>query len=136
MSFDTKIAVFNPGDPGADDKQLYLLRAPSDAQGGGVRILAAYAINGAATSGGTTFTLALHKYANVSAGGTPTVNGTIAAAIGGTTDYWADNVMKAFTLDSDYTFLDAGEFLVAQYNEVSAGNPSNCSIMVHYLLGK
>lgn len=133
MAFDVKVLTFYPGDPGADNKQLFMLKAPSDAHGGGIRLLGAYAINGAATSGGTTFTYALHKF---SSAGTPAVNGTIAAAIGGTTDYWAAGVQKTFTLDSSYTFLDAGEWLVLDYQEESAGNPTLSSVVVHYLVGK
>lgn len=130
---DVNTLVFYPGDPGADNKQLFALKAPTDANGGGLRILAAYAINGAATSGGTTFTYALHKF---SSAGTPAVNGTIAAAIGGTADYWAAGVPKTFTLDSSYTFLDAGEWLVVDYQEESAGNPTLSSVVVHYAVGK
>jgi len=128
----TMIATYNLGDPGADDKQLFVLKAPSDSIGGGVRLLAAYAVNNAATAAGTTFTLALHKY---SSAGTPAVNGTIAAAVGGTADYWADSVPKSFTLDSDYTFLDAGEWLVADYQEVATGSPTAGSLVVQYALG-
>lgn len=120
-------------DPGADNKQIFLLQAPTDALGGGIRILYATAINGAATGAGTSFTYALHKY---SSAGTPAVNGTIAAAIGATTAPWGAKVPKSFTLDADYTFLDAGEWLVLQYNEQTAGNPTLSSVTIGYVMGK
>lgn len=133
MSFDVKIASFAIGDPAGDDKQLFLLKAPENAKGGGITIVDAEIVNGATTSGGTTWTGALHKYSNA---GTPAVNGTIAAALGGTTDYWAAGVPKAFTLDSDYVFLDAGEWLVLDYQEIATGNPTNAFLNVHYVMGK
>ena len=134
MSYDVKEAVFHVPDPGGDNKQLFVMKAPLDAQGGGLRIVDAYAVNGAAANAGTSFSLALHKYSNA---GTPAVNGTIAAAIGGTAaTVWADAVPQQFTIDSDYSFLDAGEWLVIDYQEDTAGNPTNCYVCVQYLVGK
>ena len=130
---EVRTAEFRIADPGADNKQLFLMKAPADAYGGGITLLEAYAVNKATKSGGTTFTYALHKYSNA---GTPAVNGTIAAAIGGTTDYWADGVPKAFTLDASYVFLDAGEWLVLDYQEISTGSPTLSSIHVTYAMGK
>lgn len=133
MAFDVHTVTVALGDPGGDDKQLFVLRAPEDAYGGGIRLVGAYAVNGAATNDGTSFSLALHKY---SSAGTPAVNGTIAAAIGGTASPWAKGVPKAFTLSSTYSFVDAGEWVVIQYNEQSAGNPTNGFVVLHYLMGK
>ena len=121
------------GDPGGDNHQLYAFRAPSDAEGGGITILSAFAVNGAATGVGTSFGLALHKY---SSAGTPALNGTIAAEIGGTVDVWADAVPKEFTINSTYAFLDAGEWLVIQYEEYTAGNPTDGVVNIHYVMGK
>jgi len=138
MSNDVHVVTYLPGDPGGDDKKLYILKAPSDAQGGGIRIVDAWIVNRdtAALSqgvGGTTFTVALHKYSSAA---TPVVNGTIAPAVGGTAEGWTANVVKTFTLNEAYTFLDAGEWLVGQYNEVNAGNPVGASIVVHYKMGR
>ena len=130
---DTHIVSIPVPDPGGDNKQLYAFRAPLDAQGGGVTLVGAYAVNGAATAGGTTFTYALHKY---STAGTPAVNGTIAAAIGGTTDYWAVGVPKTFTISSSYAFIDAGEWVVVDYQEENSGNPTNSHIVLQYVMGK
>ena len=121
-------------DPGADNKQLFLYKAPSDALGGGVRLVQAYATNGAATNAGTSFSFALHKY---SSAGTPAVNGTIAAAIGGTAATpWGAGVPQAFTLSSTYSFLDAGEWLVLDYQEDNAGNPTNAVVTCIFQVGK
>lgn len=125
------------GDPGADNKQLFALKAPSDANGGGLRILGGWVVNGASITnslgvGGTTFTLALHKY---SSAGTPAVNGTIAAAVGGTAVGWTAGVPQAFTLSSTYSAIDAGEWVVLQYNEINAGNPTNGYAVIQYVMG-
>lgn len=121
-------------DPAGDNKKLFLYKAPSDSLGGGVRVLSASAVNGAATNAGTSFSFALHKYSNA---GTPAVNGTIAPAIGGTAaTIWADAVPQAFVVDSDQAFLDAGEWLVLDYQEDTAGNPTNAVVTVHLQFGK
>lgn len=133
MAFDVHTVTVALGDPGGDNKQLFALCAPPDALGGGLRLVNAYAVNGAATNSGTSFSLALHKYSNA---GTPAVNGTIAAAIGGTASPWEAGVPKAFTLNSTYSFVDAGEWVVIQYNEQSAGNPTNGFVVLQYLMGK
>ena len=121
-------------DPGADNKQIFLYQAPTDAKGGGVRLQSAVAVNGAATGAGTSFSFALHKYSNA---GTPAVNGTIAPAIGGTAaTIWADAVPQAFVLDDDYTFLDAGEWLVLDYQEDNASAPTNSVVTANLQMGK
>lgn len=125
--------TFPVSDPGGDNKQLFLYKAPTDGHGGGVRLLEAYAVNGAATDAGTTFTFALHKYTNA---GTPALSGTIAAAIGGTAAPWAAKVPKAFTVDSDTSFLDAGEWMVCQYGEVANGSPTLASVTCLFQVGK
>jgi len=119
-------------DPGGADT-LLLLKAPSDSHGGGITLLAAHAVNHAATGSGTTFTFALHKFSNA---GTPAVNGTISDTLGGTAAPWTDSVPKEFTLDADYIFLDAGEWLALSYVEVNSGNPTKGEICVHYVMGK
>ena len=133
MAFDVQTLVALPGDPGGDNKQIFLLKAPLDGVGGGLTLLDASAVNTAATGAGTSFSYQLLKY---SSAGTPAVNGTISAAIGGTATPWAANVPKAFVLDSAYAFLDAGEWLVLDYQEDTSGNPTNSAIVVHYILGK
>jgi len=119
-------------DPGSDDHQLHIFRAPTNAHGGGVRLLEAFATNGAATAAGTTFTLCMHKYSNA---GTPAVNGTISDVLGGTADYWADQVPKEFTLTAAYTFLDAGESLILDYQETAASAPTDCTVTCLFQVG-
>jgi hypothetical protein len=120
-------------DPGGDNKQIFLYRAPTDALGGGVTVHSAVAVNGAATGAGTSFSFALHKY---SAAGTPAVNGTVAAAIGGTAaTIWGAGVPQEFVISSS-NFLDAGESLVLDYQEDAAGNPTNATVIVWLQMGK
>lgn len=129
---DVNIVSIAPGDPGGDNKQLFMFKAPTDSKGGGISIQSASAVNGAATAGGTSFTLQLLKY---STAGTPAVNGTITTtAIGGSTDDWAASVPKDFTINTP--FVDAGEYVVVDYQEETAGNPTNLVIQVHYIMGK
>jgi len=118
-------------DPGGDDKQLFIFRAPESY--GGCRLVQAEAVNKAATAGGTTFTYCLHKYSNA---GTPAVNGTITDVLGGTASYWADGVPKEFTIDTDYSFLDAGEWLVVDYQELNSGSPTLCALNLKFEMGK
>lgn len=121
-------------DPGGDNKQIFLYRAPSDGLGGGVRVLSASAVNGATLGAGTSFSYQLLKYSNAA---TPVVNGTISAAIGGTAaTFWTSGVPQAFTIDSDYSFLDAGEWLVLDYQEDTAGNPTLSTVSVTLQMGK
>lgn len=132
MSFDVHILSIPVPDPGGDDTIL-LFKAPEDAAGGCIRLIDAEAVNHAATGSGTSFSYALHKYSNA---GTPAVNGTITAAIGGTASPWADGVPKAFTIDSTYGVIDAGEWVALVYAEQSAGNPTKSHITLHYVMGK
>ena len=139
-SWDTKILSYALGDPGADNKQLFLLRAPSSAFGGGITILSGEAVQGGTVTnslgvGGTTYTLALHKYTNA---GTPAVYGTIAAAIGGTAVGWCAGVPNAFTINTSGSanYVSPGEWVVLQYNEVNAGNPTLATVCIRYILGR
>ena len=132
MSMQTQTISQRIPDPGGADK-IYLFRAPDDGDGGGCSIVSAYAVNGATLAGpGTTFTFALHRYSNA---GTPAVNGTVSNTIGSATQWTAD-VPQEFTIDEDYQFLDAGEWLVADYAELNSANATNAQIVVHYVLGR
>lgn len=120
MNFFTVDAIVP--DP-AGDKTIKLFKAPTDAQGGGVTLLAAEIVcSGTVTHSlgvaGTTFTGALHRYSTDYA-----VNGTITDTLGGTDVGWGANVKQAWTVDTDYAFIDAGEYVVLDYAEVNAGNP-------------
>lgn len=128
----TPILVSIPfGDPAAADS-IPVFRAPTGANGGGLTLVAAQFINQAATDAGTSFSLALHKYSNL---GTPAVNGTIAAAIGGTATPWADGVPQSFTLVEPYNKIAAGESIWVVYAEQASGNPTRGLLMLHFLPG-
>lgn len=127
------------GDPGADNKQIGWFRAPLDAVGGGITITAAWVTLGNSVTnslgvGGTTFTLALHKYSNAAS---PVVNGTISsAAVGGTAVGWTANVPQVLGLNAGQVFVDAGEYVVWQYNEINNGNPVNGVANFQYQMGR
>jgi hypothetical protein len=130
---DVNMVTVALGDPGGDNKQIFVLKAPLAAEGGGITITAAYAHQGATLAGaGTSFTLALHKY---SSAGTPAVNGTIAAAIGSATQ-WTAGAPQAFVVSGTAAFVQAGEWVVLQYNELNAANPTNGYVNVHYVQGR
>lgn len=131
MSQEVKIVSFPIADPGGDNKQLFLFKAPEDAKGGGITIIDAEGLNTAATGVGTTFTYQLLKYSNA---GTPALNGTISDILGGTAAPWAANVPKQFTISAG--FVDAGEWVVLDYQEITAGNPTLSWINIHYVMGK
>ena len=102
-------------DPEADNKQLFIFQAPSAGRGGGVTILSAAAETLTSQTAGTSFSLQLLKY---SSAGTPAVNGTISGAIGGTAaTYWHAGIPQSFVINTTYAFLDAGEWLVLDYQE-------------------
>jgi hypothetical protein len=120
-------------DPGGDNKQIFLYRAPSGSLGGGVRVLGGAAVNGATLGAGTSFSFQLLKYSSAA---TPVVNGTVCAAIGGTAaTFWTSAVPQAFVIDAAHSFLDAGEWLVLDYQEDNAGNPTNCGLTIELAMG-
>lgn len=110
-------------DPNADDKQIPIVKAAADVYGGGLRLLSAEAYSTDSEGAGTTFTLQLMKYSNA---GTPAVNGTVSAAVGASG--WSAGVPQAFTLDTDYTFLDEGEYLMVDYQE-DGGDPTGVVVV-------
>lgn len=118
-----------------DTKELVVLRAPSDALGGGLRVKWAYAVEMASgQAAGTAYALSLHKF---SAAGTPALNGTIAAPVGGTTTPLAAGVPQNFTIDADYSFVDAGESVTVYYDEEGgATNPVEASVVIGWEPGK
>jgi len=130
MSFNVNIVSLPIGDPAGADV-LFAFQAPLNAKGGGITIQAASIVNGAATSGGTSFTGQLLKYSNA---GTPAVNGTISDILGGSADEWADAVRKLFAISAGW--VDAGEWVVFNYVEENSGNPTNAICNIHYTMGR
>ena len=138
MAFDVQHMTVWLGDLLADNRQLELLKVPSAGKGGGVTILEAEvwsssSITNSLGVGGTCPTVALHRF---SSGTAPTVNGTVAATLGGTALGWQANAPRAFTIDADYAFIAAGERLVLQYNEINAGNFSAATVAITYINGR
>jgi hypothetical protein len=135
---DIKHLAVDISDPAADNKQLFVLKAPSAGQGGGLRIVYAQAVSATSHTSGTAAALGLHKYSSVAAGGTPAVNGTIAPAIGGTATPLVAKVPQAFALDDDYSYLAPGEWLVVDYQEEGAVPATAFPVMlsIGYIQGK
>ena len=106
--YDNKIVSVIISDPGADDTQVHLFRAPEV-----VQIVKAYAVSSATMGAGTAPQLALHNYGT---GGTA-VEGTIALNVAGTASPLTANTPAAFTLaDAD---LEAGEWVVLDVQEIN-----------------
>jgi hypothetical protein len=120
-------------DWGGDGTTMHLLQAPSAELGGGITILAAAIVPGAATNAGTAHAWQLENWGtagtSIKASG-----GTVAAAIGGTADVFAANTPKAFTISN--AFLDAGEWLVLLKDEENSSDPLHSTLMIQYAMGK
>ena len=132
MAQDIRITSVSTTQLQGDDVTFFALKAPSAANGGGLTVLAAWAVDDAATTSGTSYSLALHQY---SSAGTPALAGTIAAAIGGTADPFAAGVPKAFTISSTYQFIDAGEWVAIQKEEDNSSDPSSGMVIIHWVPG-
>ena len=111
----------------------HLLRAPTEAHGGGFTILEAWAVNEAATGSGTGFGIALHNYGTAGTA-IKSSGGTIAAEIGGTALPWAQAVAQDFTLSNP--FIDAGEYVVAAKEETNSSDPTRFVIGMVVQFGK
>lgn len=135
-SFDVKtITVPLPAaDWGGDDVACPILRAPDAEDGGGLTILSAYAVNGAATTSGTAFALALHNYGTAGTAIKAGAAGTVAAPIGGTADTFAAGAPKAFTISN--AFLAAGEWLALVKTEENSSDPTRGVVVLSYVMGK
>lgn len=109
---------------------MHVIKAPSDAYGGGLRLAEAYVTNGTATSGTVSFSLQLLKYAS---SGTA-LSGTVASAVGGSTDHWATETPKSWTISDGK--LDGGEWLVIKKTEdTSASNPTRAFATFVFVAG-
>jgi hypothetical protein len=110
----------------------HVLRAPTNAFGGGVRILEAWASNAAATGAGTGFSLQLENWGTAGTA-IKAASGTIAAAIGGTASPWAANTPKNFTLSAP--LVDAGEYIVLRKTETNSSDPTRGVVSIAYVMG-
>lgn len=116
-----------------NDKTGHIFSAPSDTLGGGITIVGAYAVNAAATTSGTAFSLQLENWGTAGTAIKATA-GTVAAAIGGTADVFAAGTPKAFTISN--AFVDAGEYIVLRKSETNSSDPTRGVVVIQYLMGK
>lgn len=117
--------------PLVDGTAIFVWQAPAAAEGGGVTITGGYITNNAATGSGTAFAVRLLKF---SSAGTPVLNGTIAAAVGGTGDVFAAGVPKTFTITGG--FVSAGEWVVLDYDTTGGGTPTAGVLGLRYKMGR
>ena len=87
-----------------------LFQAPDSANGGGMSILSAHILSGTTTS-----SVMLKKYSSAA---TPVLNGTIAAAVGGTASAFVADTPKDFTIATP--FVNAGEWVAVTEGSVQA----------------
>jgi len=114
---------------------FFALKAPTAVNGGGITVLSAFACTNLAMAAGSSPLIRLLRY---SSSGTPAVEGTIAAAVGGSGAAWAAGVPQTFTIAD--AFVDAGEYVAIELagtaNTFNAGT-SNSSLYVNiqYAMG-
>ena len=96
---------------------VFPLRAPTAVNGGGLSILSAFACSNLAMAAGSSPLVRLLRY---SSSGTPAVEGTIAAAVGGSGAAWAANVPQTFTISD--AFVDAGEYVAVELAGTADGS--------------
>jgi hypothetical protein len=113
-----------------DDVQMWLFRAPVAADGGGIRISAAFYITGAAMGAGTAHTLSLFNYGTA---GTA-VEGTI-GTVGGTAAPVSADTPTAFTLTAAQQLIDAGEWIVLDKQETNSSDPTRGMVVIEYFHG-
>lgn len=120
------VVAYIDNDPAADDV-LPVWRAPVNCH-----LVSAYAIstNGLAGDGTNYFALTLH---NRGAAGTATQ--AISDDIGGTVG-WSALAPTAFTLDTDYDNLSAGDLVGVSYNENGTGTFTAMAIQLDYVIGQ
>lgn len=119
------------GDPGADNKQIALFRAPSETA---VEILRAYIVVQGAQASGSAGEFALHNYGTAGTA-IKSTGGTIAAALGGTAtaSRLSANTPSAYTLTEGT--MAAGEWMYVDYQETGDWVEGNVSITFDYVLG-
>lgn len=117
--------------PLVDGTAIFAFKAPAAAVGGGITITEVWVTNNAATGSGTAFAISLQKF---SSAGTPVLNGTICAAIGGTGDVFAAGVPKVGTVTAG--FVSAGEWVAINYDTTAGGTPTAGVLGFNYKMGR
>lgn len=128
MTGEVKYVTANLGAISNETRPLF--PAPSAANGGGISILEAHALEGGA--GGTTTTQLILLKGTMS-GGTFTANGTIAPLIGGAGTAFVANIAKPFAIAVPY--VAAGEWVAVKENNVQAGAVVT-QVTIGYVQGK
>jgi len=112
-----------------DGVTALVLKAPTSALGGAIRIVDAYFVNGAATGAGTAFSIKL-----TNRGTTGVASATdVSASLGGTGSVFVANTPKQFTITDPV--LEAGEWLGLIKNETNSSDPTRGLLVVQYAMG-
>lgn len=127
----SKFISFNPGVMTSDGDLQFILKASSAF--GGMTIVDAWAVNGAAADAGTSSVLYLVNYGT---SGT-VVGSTIATLPSGTAAPWAADTPKQFAITAAQAFLDSGEWLVLKKSQQGADSDLNAQacVMIEYCDG-
>lgn len=114
-----------------DNQPFYLMKAPLP-----LTVISAYGTSKAADNAGTARLLSLQNWGTA---GTA-VEGTVAAAIGGTASAarFAANTPKAATITAAEAYVGEGEWLVVHFGEEGSGWQSGDRLTYHvdYIVGK
>jgi hypothetical protein len=130
MMFDTQVVTVGLDGLTGTAVLLHVLKAPSNANGGGLQLVDAWVTNGTVTSSTISFSLQLLTYSN---NGT-VLSGTVAAARGGSTDHWATETPKQWTISDGK--IDGDEWLVIKKTEdTSASNPTRAFATFVFVTG-
>lgn len=106
------------------------VRLPTADAGGACQVVDVRVFNAAATASTASFTVDVIKASNV---GTPAVNGTIAATIGGTASHWAVGVPQGTSPSASAGRVEAGEYVGVRCNQQTIGTvtaPASCMLLV------
>lgn len=106
------------------------VRLPTADGGGACQVVDVRVINGAATASTASFYVDVVKASNA---GTPAVNGTIAATIGGTASHWAVGVPQGAAPTASAGRVDAGEYVGVRCVQQTIGTvtaPASCMLLV------
>lgn len=125
------VSLVIDADPGGDGEIFYLMKAPR-----AITVVSAYMVAEQSQNAGTAVTLALQNWGT---NGTA-VEGTVAAAIGGTAvaSRLTARTPSAATVTASQDNIDSGEWLVVAYGEQGAGwiSGDRFTYQVDYVIGQ
>jgi len=107
------------------------LRAPSDANGGGITIVSAQSFSGTAGDGaGSALKVTLHRYSS-----TYVLEGTIASAAPAAGSAWPAGTPSAYTISDEY--VDASEYVVVNVIATAVSASVNeRGVLIQYMMGQ